>query len=181
MPYAARLSDLIEKSGLSIKEISKRCVESGTKITASYISMLKNPDNKKVPSDSISRALTNACGADNAEILVIEAYIDKAPQEMQHFFSIIREMVIKSVAYVAKDKVPSDIYENMQKNLENAHMTDILFSMNEIDFTQLLTSEKPDNVSSEKPGIDADFLKAISLPQEFSVMMTRCILLYRRE
>ena len=96
MPYTKLLNDLIEKSGLSIKEIAERCSENKQDVTAAYISQLRNAENKRIPSDEMSRALAIACNAKYENVLVIESYFDKAPIEMQ---SIINGLISKSFNY----------------------------------------------------------------------------------
>jgi len=82
MAYTALLNKLIENSGLTVKEIAERCTESGTKITAAYISTLRNSTDNRAPSSEVSKALAKVCGAKNENVLVIEAYLDTAPAEL---------------------------------------------------------------------------------------------------
>lgn len=78
MNYTELLNKLIKESNLSNKEIVKRCEEMGTKITPNYLSLLKN-DEDRTASDEVSRVLARICGAKSDEILVVQAYLDKAP------------------------------------------------------------------------------------------------------
>jgi len=92
LPFNTLLKQLIEKSGLSNKEIAEKCKDHGAQITDSYLSALKNnPD--RIPSDEVSRAIALACGADE-NVLVIEAYLDKAPQEITDMFNNIKEVLV---------------------------------------------------------------------------------------
>ncbi|WP_339271467.1 helix-turn-helix transcriptional regulator [Paenibacillus sp. FSL K6-1330] len=80
MKYANLLSQYIEKSGLSLGEISRRAKKAGISIDRSYISKLKNND-VKAPSDEISRALAEITGGD-AEGLMLAGYLDEFLNEL---------------------------------------------------------------------------------------------------
>lgn len=68
MRYSTILSDLIEKSGLSLTEISERVEKLGHKITPSYLSKLKNAK-MPPPSYKISVTLANVLGVDPVHLL----------------------------------------------------------------------------------------------------------------
>ncbi len=78
MPYAVMLDQLIRKSNLTVKEIAHKCQAEGANITASYISILRKPDNQRTPSEEVSHALEKVLGAP-PNSLVVEAYMDTAP------------------------------------------------------------------------------------------------------
>lgn len=92
MNYAKLLSDIISESGLSINEVAEKCAEYGEAITASYVSALKN-NKKSPPSDKVSRALAKACGQ-SENLLVIQAYIENAPEEFDSIFDEMRNTII---------------------------------------------------------------------------------------
>ena len=85
MAYARLLNELIEKSGLTAKDIAQKCTEQGQKITASYISILRNENSNRVPSEELSRVLEKVLNAEPQQ-LVIESYIDNAPSKIQDAF-----------------------------------------------------------------------------------------------
>ncbi|MET3700021.1 repressor LexA [Bacillus oleivorans] len=68
--YSILLSQLIEKSGLSLLEIAERCEKNGQKITSSYLSKLKNG---KMPPPSFKVTLTLAKVLE-ADPIVLLAY-----------------------------------------------------------------------------------------------------------
>lgn len=108
MSYAEALNGLIEKSGLPVKEIAAKCSQYGVEISPSYISVLRNKDNKKTPSDEISRALAQVCGAEHADLLVVEAYIDEAPAAAKKIFEDIMETTVYATAFYMKDQLPEE-------------------------------------------------------------------------
>ena len=126
MPYAKLLSDLINNCELSIKEIAERCKEYDVDISASYISMLKNQRNNKIPSDDVSKALAKVCGAEYEDSLILEAYIDKAPDEMQKFFFQFRRSIIDGINFAFKDKYPQDQLDLLNDHLENMYLSNLM-------------------------------------------------------
>jgi hypothetical protein len=85
MNYTRRLNSLIETSKLTQKEIAEGCEKLGENVTSSYINILKNNEGR-IPSDNVSRAIAKTCGAQFEEILVVQAYLDKAPETIIKFF-----------------------------------------------------------------------------------------------
>lgn len=101
MNYTKMLNMLISKSGMSQKEISDKCKELGEEVTTTYLSALKNT-NGKIASDSISRTIAKACNAKYEEILVVQAYIDRAPLFIVEFLEEIRTMYTQSLNIASK-------------------------------------------------------------------------------
>ncbi len=89
MNYTEMLNKLISESGMNQKEISLKCKELGEDVTTTYLSALKNTTGK-MASDNISRVIARACNAKYDEILVVQAYLDKAPQIIIDFLEGIR-------------------------------------------------------------------------------------------
>ncbi|MED4782698.1 LexA family transcriptional regulator [Brevibacillus choshinensis] len=81
MSYSTTLSQMIEKSGLTLKALADQCNQMGVKIDQSYISKLKTG---KLPpaSDDVNEALVKVCEGDLEEFLY-EAYLEKAPLFMK--------------------------------------------------------------------------------------------------
>lgn len=126
MPYAKLLNNLIDSSKLSIKEIVARCKEYDVNITASYVSMLRNPDNNKIPSDEVSRALAKALEAENDRSLVIEGYIDRAPDEFKDFLENYREMLIQSFLMFFSNQISIDEMAAVINNLKDMPMAELI-------------------------------------------------------
>lgn len=90
MSYSQMLSEIIEESGLSLRQISRRCSDLELNITPSYISQLKN-GKLPPPSEEVSLVLAKVCGSKNQAKLVFQGYIEKAPQ-------LVREYMLASSA-----------------------------------------------------------------------------------
>lgn len=107
MAYAKLLNELIENSGLSAREIAKRCEEQGQAITPSYISILRKESNSRVPSEDMSRILARVLGA-NEEALVMEAYLENAPEPLvkllRNMYRSVMEMTLKAMPVTPEQK-----------------------------------------------------------------------------
>jgi hypothetical protein len=143
MPYSELLSKLISDKNLSVKEVSKRCFDYGQKVTASYISIIKNPSNNKIPSNEFSRALAKACEAEYSECLVLEAYIDKAPEEMQGFFNSIKKTVIDSAIMIYKNSFSDEDLNNIRLNMNKMYMSLII-----IEYAKMIKNNRDLSIES---------------------------------
>lgn len=144
MPYAKLLNNLIDSSKLSIKEIVTGCKEHGVNITASYVSMLRNPDNNKIPSDEVSRALAKACEAEYEESLVIEGYIDKAPKEFKEFLDEYREILVQSIMLLFSNPINNNDMNTFFDNIRELPIADLILQSkkltSKIDFEKVADS-----------------------------------------
>ena len=75
--YKDLLSCYIRKSGLSLRQIARRCRDRGQHIDSSYISKLQN-GHLPPPSEDVSRVLADVLGG-NSDVFVYLGYIAKAP------------------------------------------------------------------------------------------------------
>lgn len=119
MAYTELLNSLIENSGLSVKDIAERCTASGVKVTSAYISTLRNDKNNRAPSDEMSRAIAKACNAKYENILVIEAYLDKAPKEITDLLNMLKDLIIRSSIGMFENGFKSNI-QQVSKEILNA-------------------------------------------------------------
>lgn len=130
MAYTKLLNDIINESGLSVKEIAKRCNQFGVKITASYISTLKNDTSNRTPSDDVSRAIARACNFEDEDALILEAYIDNAPKEFKGLIDFIRNATLYSVFGLFENSFPQEIIENAKKEFETMPLYKIVQALN---------------------------------------------------
>lgn len=84
MNYAEMLGAIIEKSELSLRQITKRCAELDLSITPSYISQLKN-GKLPPPSPDVSMILAKACGSKEESKLIFQGYLEKAPDVIKEY------------------------------------------------------------------------------------------------
>ena len=91
MTYTELLNELLDNSGKMMKDIAEECRNTyGVNLTNTYLSSLKtNPE--RVASDEISRAIAKTCGAEFEDILVVQAYIDKAPQIIKDYLQYVQD------------------------------------------------------------------------------------------
>jgi transcriptional regulator with XRE-family HTH domain len=106
MSYKDTLFNAIEKSKLSLNEIAKRCKEHGVSITYSYISQLRS-GKIPAPSNDVSKALARVCDIDE-NLLIIEAYLDKAPEIMKEFIRKVRYLENVNYKNIIEDRISPD-------------------------------------------------------------------------
>ncbi|MCL2436746.1 MAG: hypothetical protein FWD00_01770 [Clostridiales bacterium] len=84
MNYAQMLSNMIDKSRLSLRQITKRCADLGLSITPSYISQLKN-GKLPPPTPEVSMILAKACDSKEQSKLIFQGYLEKAPEVIKEY------------------------------------------------------------------------------------------------
>jgi SOS-response transcriptional repressor LexA len=151
MSYAKLLNSLIEKSGMTAKEIAKQCTEQGQKITASYLSILRNADSKRIPSDDISRALAKVLGVDENRLL-LEAYLDNAPPLLKTALKNIYYIATQAAASMLGSEITESQHDNLRKIIDELPLSDIVIELaknKHLNFYDnfLITKEKVDNTT----------------------------------
>lgn len=93
MDYTEMLNKLIDESGKMSKEICEECNELyGIKLTTAYLSSLKTTKGRNA-SPEVSRAIAKACNSKYEDVLVVQAFLDKAPDTILEFFQGARELM----------------------------------------------------------------------------------------
>lgn len=111
MNYNKLLNQLIDNSGMTLKEIAQTCKEMGESISANYLSVLKTVEDKTA-SDKVSLAIAKACNAKYDNILVVQAYIDKAPQPIMDFFNYAKNTThAEALLFIENEKGNMTEYE----------------------------------------------------------------------
>lgn len=129
MPYTELLNRLIEDSKLAIKEIAERCNENGQAVTASYISLLRNTETKRIPSDELSRALAIACKAKYENVLVVEGYIDNAPEEISDIFYKLRSLSVRASFGASKDEISDDEIDYIVSTRSHSSLAEFIIEL----------------------------------------------------
>ncbi len=139
MAYTKLLNTVIEQSGLTVKEIAERCVKMGVDVTPAYISTLRNDKNNRTPSDKVSRALAEACNCTHKNILVVEAYLENAPQEFNGLLELIRSVIITSGMTMIENKLTTQEIREADEILKSFPMAELIC---DISNEQMLNSIK---------------------------------------
>lgn len=163
MSYRELLSQMIESSGLSLREISRRCIDKGQKIDASYLSKLQT-GKLITSSEDINRTIAEVCGG-NADQLVWHGYMDKAP-------SIIRDYVnttLPSLKDMLKMLIPSMVQpeqvDMLTTHIDNLSPIELVKLVNEMMLAQDLDIGNDFHVSfSNNHSIEIDDYNVITLP-----------------
>jgi len=143
MPYTQLLNRLIDKSGLTAKEIAERCKQQGQEITASYVSILRKEANERIPSDDVSYVLEEVLSVPK-NTLVLEAYLDSAPDVLKEFFRNMKAQAFELAFRAIDSAIPIDEAEREQ----------IAAQLDQMPLAQVLLQ-----LSQQKqPGFDQNFI-----------------------
>lgn len=105
------LDEMIRKSGLSLRQITKRCSEMNYDVTPSYISQLKN-GKLPPPSEEISKTIATVCGDANPMKLVFQGYLEKAPEIIKNYIlmsSSVNKTLIHSLSEDAQINISQEL------------------------------------------------------------------------
>lgn len=131
MPYARLLDQLIKESGMSAKEVAEKCTQFGATVTPSYISLLRNENRNRTPSDDVSIALAKVFGK-REDYLVIERQMDEAPELFKQIIFKFIKMSLLSAASFQNSTVPADQLEAVVSLIDKQPMAELLLALNSI-------------------------------------------------
>lgn len=178
MGYKELLSTSISKSGLTLREISERCKKFNVNITPSYISQLQT-GKQNPPSEEVTKAISNVLNIDPTN-LIIEGYIEKAPEIIKYFFSVTCTSINKILIYL-KSKNVSCIDTDFQEQLKLNNI--LLKSDNLINYYNSLSGSSPDSLPNSSV-LQYDFNESYIICERGcgdSYFQTGSILYYRPE
>lgn len=141
--YSNLLATIIAESGLTAKEIVEKCNEMGNGIDATRLSKLQS-GKLPAPSEKVSRDIAKVCNVDERK-LVIEGYIEKAPQEIIDAFTILKNNTAISILKLLGTHATAEQIENIKKELDKEPLSDYV--------VELLDSEN-DQISVNPEGFD---------------------------
>lgn len=148
MNYAEMLNQIIDQSGLSLRQIAKRCKELDLSITPSYISQLKNAK-LPPPTEEVSLTIAKVCGSKKQAELVFQGYMEKAPAMVKEY--MLASSALNKAMLSALCKTNSEEFtEEMEAYINSL---DVLSALD-------LSSEF---VSSEDPLKTAQLIMGVSL------------------
>lgn len=88
MSYADLVRKHIEASGMTLEEIAAACKSRGLDIHPTYISKLRNGTRPAPTDENITRMLAEVTGGD-AEELIFEGYIERAPEPVRRYLEVV--------------------------------------------------------------------------------------------
>lgn len=122
MNYTEMLNKIIKESGLKGVDIVNRCAEKGVKFTPNYLSVLRNTPGK-IPSDEVSKAIAEVCEKSSPDILIVQAYLDKAPDKIISFLQSVYDNSMQftqnCIENYFKEKLTNEEYATQKKEMEN--------------------------------------------------------------
>lgn len=137
MNYNQLLNKIMNESGLSQKEIIIKCQEQGINMKQGYISNLKTVEGR-IASDEISLAIARACNAEYEYILIVQAYLDKAPQYIIDFIEKLKtasklnaNMIIKAKAEHIPEEIKTTLKTEIEKEIDQKSLAEFICEYNE--------------------------------------------------
>ncbi len=161
MKYAELLDQLIQKSGITAKELAEKCQAQGVEITPSYISLLRNKEKNRVPSDDVSIALAKALGKED-NYLVLEGYLEAAPIELKQAIKNLYFQSVVAAAWVAGTALEKDQEQVIKATIEQQPMCEIVLYI-----SQKLEAEKYDQAFMSTK-VEGNTITLV-MPQELNV------------
>lgn len=114
--YYELLNKMIEESKLTHKEIAEKCMEYGVRINPSYISKLKT--GKQPPaSDDVNIAIAKACGFDNFDDFLFEAFLEKAPVYIRDFITNLVKSFRAIIKSTYRTQFPKELLPILEEEL----------------------------------------------------------------
>jgi len=104
------LSNMIDKSKLSLRQITKRCADLELSITPSYISQLKN-GKLPPPTPEVSMILAKACDSKEQSKLIFQGYLEKAPDVIKEYMfasSQLNKIMLESLCKSQSEEMMSE-------------------------------------------------------------------------
>lgn len=156
MPYASRLNSMIEKSGMTAKEIAQKCSENGQTVTASYISILRNDKNQRIPSPEVSAALAGAMGQDE-NLLIVEGAFDSAHPIIQKAINNLSINIALEMQVMSGGKVTKELYELAKKLAGSTPIAESIIELAKEPDISKYNSKEDKNYSFEEDGAQFTF------------------------
>lgn len=165
MAYTALLNMIIEDSKLTVKEIAERCKQYGVDVTPAYISTLRNDKNNRAPSDKVSRAIAKACEYKYEEALVVEAYLDSAPDVIRKFFGVMQKSVVPAMVGMFENKFTTQQIKELETVFAEMPMAQFVseFANQEIKFKKDLGSFNIKAISKDDVKITQEIKQVIGI------------------
>lgn len=166
MAYTALLNMIIEDSKLTVKEIAERCKQYGVDVTPAYISTLRNDKNNRAPSDKVSRAIAKACEYKDEEALVIEAYLDSAPDVIRKFFDVMKKSVVPAMIGMFENRFTTQQIKELETVFAEIPMAQFVteFANQEIKFKKEQGVFNIKAISNDDIKITQEIKQVIGLP-----------------
>ncbi len=157
MSYHKTLSEMIDRSGLTLKEIAAKCSDKGVRIDPSYISKLQS-GNYSPASEEINKALAESCDR-NPDELVYAAYIEKAPSLIKNFIQELLQFfrtTASSLAQYAPENT-ANIIQDEFINLSDQDLVQRILTEREIlaFLSHLIENQNKSPREFKEPSLDA--------------------------
>lgn len=131
MSYDKLLMKTIAESNYNHKEIVEKLNEYNIHVDKSYLSKLVN-GKLPAPREEISRAIAKICNVDE-RLLVIEGYLDKAPEEIRDLMYSLKKYTELSALAMIKKSMSKQEIDLIEEKIKQEPISDFLISI--LDYT----------------------------------------------
>lgn len=179
MNYSQLLSKAINESGLSLREIEKRCKDLGVNITPSYISQLKN-GKLPPPRPEITVALAEVLHARDESQLIFQGYFEKAPSVIKEYMGASSQLNRVMLERLCEVKGDDEFTRSAKAFLAELDvLTDVDFPLGEIKRESSESLVFPMNSDDMEPTLPRYSILSIS-PTNSSLLKSKDIILFKK-
>ncbi len=146
--YSILLNNIIAGSGLTAKEIVEKCNELGNGIDTTRLSKLQN-SKLPAPSEKVSRDIAKVCNVDDRQ-LVLEGYLEKAPNEIVEAFLSIKYMTTLSALQTFENTFDKKILEDLEREMEKQPLSEFIISLIDNKATDITIDDEKIEINIEE-------------------------------
>lgn len=128
MSYSNTLSNMIDQSGLTLREIADLATNNGIKIDPSYISKLQK-GRQSPPSEKVSKILAKILN-NNPDELVLEGYIEKAPSLIKDYINITTSNFKNIFKFLIQQNTPEEFHDLYLSKIEEMSLLEFITEIN---------------------------------------------------
>ena len=169
--YSKLLTKIIAESDYTAKQVVEKCNELGNRIDATRLSKLQS-GKLSAPSSKVSRDLARVCNVDE-RLLVLEGYLEKAPQEIIDAFISIKSSIVASALNIFKDNFSKDNLKDFNKikeELQKEPLADFIVSLIDNGVEQVPISESGINLEAKNKDIKVTLSQPTTLTVKDNAM-----------
>lgn len=127
MPYSNLLKKIIADKNYNYADIIRECQKRGEKIDKTYLSKIVN-GRAMPPKENISKLFAEICGVDE-RLLIIEGYLDKAPEIIRDVFVEMKKKSMRISMQVFQNKFDEKTLTELENIIEKEPLADFVLSI----------------------------------------------------
>lgn len=162
MPLKELLGHIIDTNEIKKTEIEKKCRDMGIQMSKGYIGKIIKGKIKK-PEEEKLQAIAKALGIHERQ-LVIENYLDTAPEEIKEIFKKMRLLAVISGKEVYKDLLECKILEDYEETVKKEYLSNTIIELLELKSENIQIDRNSIRIKEEKDGFTVQLFLDTSIP-----------------